>query len=446
MKLSRIPGDFVCSLSYSMVNKAGGISGITFQIYSLLWIMWLAFFAVGLLHPVPADIGLYDFASSLMPSGAAAWLPSAVPASLPALLLSFMVLVVLPYLPVHFFWIYEQRAGIKKRRLQGMQVSEALSIECNPPGSAEAGFLCAVSLRVHNPTDTDIGNVWLRWVFPGSFRCESSQYPLGTLAGGSSVNVSMPFLPLQTGKVPLGSVDLYFETGKQKYTKNDIYLGACDIKYSYLSVSANIQESLQLGSAAPLCISLANRLSIPITDMKVKCFFGKGIDPDVDSFSIACMETGCIHKMAINVIPKKAGEISLGHFYIEFRLNNNRCHAGPVGFGVRRILAPEINIRTNMPGALYKGISASIGFIVENRSDEIMCNVSLSSCFSSQIECMVPTVRIDQILPASARYVSLGIRPLTKGKADLGNLNISFEVNNTLCRKEPVMLGVHRID
>jgi hypothetical protein len=196
----------------------------------------------------------------------------------------------------------------------------------------------------------------------------------------------------------------------------------------------------------PVRISLSNRLSFPVNDVQVKCSFQNGIDPDMDSFSIACMEAGCGHSITLKVIPKAIGEISLGHFNVEFRLNGNSCHVGPVGFGVRRILAPDLHIRMNRPDTLYKGIPASIGFIVENRSDEVLSNICLSSCFSSQIECMIPMVSIDQILPACARYISLGIRPLTKGKTDLGNLNVSFEVNNILCRKEPIVLGVHRID
>jgi hypothetical protein len=189
-----------------------------------------------------------------------------------------------------------------------------------------------------------------------------------------------------------------------------------------------------------------NRLSFSVDDVQVKCSFRDDIDPDVTSFGIGNMQAGFGQALAINIIPKTIGEISVGHFSVEYRMNGNVCSAGPLGFDVRRIFAPELNVRMNTPETLYKGIPASLGFIVENRSDEPLINITLSSCFSSQIECDVPTVIIEGLLPSASRYASIAIRPMTSGKADLGNLNVSFEVNSILCRKGPLVLGVHKIN
>ncbi|WP_292464712.1 hypothetical protein [Methanolobus sp.] len=446
MKLSRISGDFICSLSYALLNKSRGKSGYLFQMYSLVWIMWLAFFAVGMLHPMSSGIGLHTLAYSLMPLSISSLLSGVIPLSVPVFVLALFVFVVLPYTPIHFFWIYENIWGISKRRLLGMQVRDAVVVGYNYPASAETGFPYAVTLHVNNPTDTDIGNVWLRWVFPDSFKCAGSQLSLGTVAGGSSGSASIPFISLHTGKNSMGTADLYFEIRGQKYTKNNLPIGLCNVICSCLFVNTSIPDALHFGEEAPLGIYLMNRLSFSLDDVQVSCSFSEGIDADVTSFNIGNMQAGSGQALAINIIPKVIGEISVGHFSVEFRMNGNVCNAGPLGFNIRRIFAPELNVRMNTPETLYKSIPASLGFIVENRSDESLTNISLSSCFSSQIECEVPTVYIEGLLPSSSRYVSIAIRPMTSGKADLGNLNVSFEVNGFLCRKEPLVLGVHKIN
>jgi hypothetical protein len=446
MKLSGIYGNLICSLSYSLLNKARGPSGYIFQMYSIVWIMWLAFFTVGMFHPLSSATGLQNLAYSLMPAAAVAMLPALIPVSVPVLFLTLLMFVIFPYMPVHAFWLHEKNSGVTKRRQKGMHVCRSMTVDCSLPESVEVGFPCIVSFRLSNPTDLDVENVWLRWVFPGQLRCDLSQMSLGALARESSGYVSMPFVPLSTGRIPIGSVDLYFEIRGQKYTKNSIPVGACNVNCSCLSVNTSVPEVLQFGKKVPVGIYLTNRLSFSIDDVQVKCSFQEGIDSDVASFSIGSMQAGSGQAVSLNMVPKIIGDISLGQFNIELRLNGNVCHAGPVGFEVCRILAPDLHVRMNRPDTLYKGIPASIGFIVENCSDEVLSSICLSSCFSSQIECMVPTVSIDHLLPASSRYISLGIRPLTKGKTDLGNLNVSFEVNNILCRKEPIVLGVHRID
>ena len=422
------------------------MSGSVFQMYSIVWIMWLAFFLVGMSHPLSFGIGLQALAYSLMPLGISSLLLEVMPLSVPVFILALFVFVILPYMPVYLFWVYERRWGISKRRFLGMQVCDAVLVDYDHPASTEAGFPCAMTLRVNNPTDTDIGNVWLRWVSPGSFKGAGSQLPLGTIAGGSSGYVSMPFIPPNTGKSSMGTADLYFEIRGQKYTKTNLPIGSCNVICSCLYVNISIPDTLQFGEEVPLGIYVMNRLSFSLDDVHVKCSFRDDIDPDVTSFSIGNMQAGSWQALAINITPKTIGEISVGHFSVEYRMNGNVCNAGPLGFDFRRILAPELNVRMNTPETLYKGIPASLGFIVENRSDEPLINISLSSCFSSQIECDVPTVLIEGLLPSASRYVSIAIRPMTRGKADLGNLNVSFEVNGILCRKEPLVLGAYKIN
>jgi len=446
MKLSHIHRGFICSLSYSLLNKARGTSGYIFQMYSIVWIMWLAFFAAGMLHPLSSATGLQNLAYSLMPAAAADMLPAIIPVSVPVLFLTLLVFVIFPYMPVHAFWIYEKTSGVTKRRQKGMHVCRSMTVDCSFPGSVEVGFPCIVSFILSNPSDLDVGNVWLRWVFPGQLRCDISQMPVGALAKGSSGYVSMTFVPLSTGRIPMGSVDLYFEIRGQKYTRNCISMGACNVNCSCLSVNTSIPEILQFGKKVSAGIYVANISSFSLHDVRVNCSFQEGIDSDVTSLNIGSIPAGSGQAVFLNVVPKIIGDISPGQLNIVLMLNDNVCHAGPVGFEVCRILAPDLHIRMNRPDTLYKGIPASIGFIAENRSDEVLSSICLSSCFSSQIECMAPIVSIDQILPGCARYISLGIRPLIKGKADLGNMNVSFEVNNILCRKEPIVLGVHRID
>lgn len=445
MRLSRIPRSFTGSLSYALLNRAGGTSGAVFQIYSLVWIMWLAFFMVAMLYQQSYSPGLQLLANSLMPSWSA--LPAdgtAVP--FPAFLFALMLFVVVPYMPVHLFWIYEERVGISNRRLRGAQVCGAAAVDCNLFGNIELGFPCTITFRVSNPSSTDMGNVWLRWAFPTAFRCDSHQVRLGTVKAGSSGYVSIPFVPLQTGSTSIGSADLYFEIRRQQYTKYNISQGICTVICSSVYVNTDVPDVLQFGEEAVLGIYLANRLSCPMDDVRVKCYFRDGIDPGPTLLNAGTLHGGSGQMLNLNIVPRIIGEFSLGHFEVQFRLGANACITGPEGFGVQRVLAPELNVRMNTPDTLYKGIPASLGFILENRSDEQLFNICLSSCFSSQIECEVPTIRIENMAPSASRYASIAIRPLTSGKADLGNLNMSFEVNGMLCRMEPLVLGIHKIN
>lgn len=445
MRLSRISRSFTGSLSYALLNRAGGTSGAVFQIYSLVWIMWLAFFLVAVVYRQSYSPVLQPLASSLMSS----W--SALPAdgtavSLPVFVLSLTLFVLVPYVPVHVFWVYEDRVGISRRRLRGAQVCEAAIVECNLSGSLELGFPCTVNFRVSNPSDIDMGNVWLRWVFPGALRCDSPQVRLGTVRAGSSGYVSIPFVPLYTGKTSLGSADLYFEIRRQQYTKYNISQGTCTVICSSIYVNTSVPEVLKFGEEAVLGIYLANRLSCSLEDVQVKCCLKDGIDPGLIILSAGTLHQGSGQVLNLSIVPKIIGEFSPGHFEVHFRLGANACIAGPEELGVQHVLAPELYVRMNTPDTLYKGIPASLGFIVENRSEEPLSNISLSSCFSSQVECEVPTICIEGLLPSSSRYASLAIRPLTSGKTDLGNLNVSFEVNGIMCRMEPIVLGVHKIN
>ncbi|WP_406662167.1 hypothetical protein V7O66_05980 [Methanolobus sp. ZRKC3] len=313
------------------------------------------------------------------------------------------------------------------------------------PIPIELGLKNPLYFEVNNPSDLGIKNVWIRVNLPDAIRCTSPHIRIGDIGPNSSGTAHIAFIPTSTSKVDFGHFDLYFELESRKYIKEKLPLGKHEIECSYLLVDSVLAAPLKFGLELPLAINLENHFPQPLTDVQVKCFFSKGIDFDTDTFKINSLASGFVQPLNINILPKSTKISKIGYFNVNFMLDDNYCHIPRVEFEKSELILPELHIRLNIPDVFYKDMPATIGIIVENRSDELLSNVCFSSCFPSFVDCQLPKTCIAEIQLGASRYAAIDLKPNVSGKVNFGNLNISFEVNGILCQKEPIDLGTYNV-
>lgn len=88
MKLGPLE-DIVKSLSHALQNKAGGRSGLFFQIYAFLWIVVSTYLIISLILSINNKFNLVYAASA-------------------------PIYIFLLYAIIYIFWTYEKKVGIEK--------------------------------------------------------------------------------------------------------------------------------------------------------------------------------------------------------------------------------------------------------------------------------------------------------------------------------------------
>ncbi|WP_094228179.1 hypothetical protein [Methanolobus psychrotolerans] len=412
--------DIAKSFSHALLNEAGGRSGLFFWSYVFLWIALTSYFIVSRLLSLHERTDLIYLASA-------------------------PIYIILLYVPIYIFWLYEKKIGIEKRRIKEIQLVDTVNAEYKFAEPVETGFNSMLFLRLNNPTEKLIENIWIRAVFPVTVRCDKPVLSLGSLEPMSSLTASLPFVPLTSGTLSMGYYDLYFEIHGHKHQKPPVFLGNIDISYSFLKVDVKIPEPLRLGHSSIITTKIENRSNVNLDKLQIKCFFHRGLSYDTAFSDTKSMAPGSDYSVIYSITPTIESKIDVGHFDILLNIGGNNCKIGPVAFGEYYVQVPNINIKINIPKTLYSEIGNSIGIYVENRSDEMIHNICFNSCFSSFVECHNPGVCIPEVQPYSSGYTSLVIKPANTGKIDLGNLNFSFEVNGALCQQEPIVLGIHGV-
>lgn len=412
--------DMVKSLSHALQNKAGGSSGLFFQIYAFLWIVVSTYLIISLILSINNKFN-------------------------PVYAASAPIYIFLLYTIIYIFWTYEKKVGIEKRRVNELQIVDSINLEYKFTEPAELGFNNMLFFRVNNPTEKIIENIWIRAVFPGTVRCDKLVLNLGDIQPMSSASSSFTFVPLLSGTVSMGYCDLYLEVNKNKHQKPPIFFGNINIAHSYIRLNTELLETLRLGYSSTISIKIENTLNVNLVNLHVKSSFTDGLKYDTALSDTKNMPPVSSYDITYQVLPIIVGTLNIGHFEILFTLGDNSCMIGPVAFGEQHIQMPDVNVKVNVPETLYSEVANTLSIYAENRSDEIISNVCFNSCFSSFIECHNTDACIPEIQPHSSAYTSLVIRPTDAGKFDLGNLNFSFEVNEILCQQDPIDLGTHEV-
>ncbi|WP_340818531.1 hypothetical protein [Methanolobus sp. WCC4] len=411
---------FLKALVYSLQNQAGGRTGLIFQFYMFFWMVMTSFFAVTRILAVTER-------------------PD------PIYLASAPVYVALLYIPIHVFWLYEKNVGIERRRVKEMELVDAVNVEYTFSKPVHLGFPNALYLRMNNPTERPVENIWMRAVLPATVRCDKPVLNLGSLEPMSSLTNSFTFTPLQAGNLSMGYYDLYFEINGHEHQKPPAFFGNTDITHSYLGMEFDVHQPLVFGHVSTISIRLKNNSNRNLNNLHIKCTFPTGINYDTAFSDTRTMTPGSSFDVTYEITPTTGDSIDLGTFDIMFNVEGNDCRIGDVSLGEYYIQTPEVDVRVNMPATLYREAGSTIGLHVDNKSDEVIENICFNSCFTSFIECPKPNVCIHGIQPHSSGYVSLVIKPLNSGNIDLGNLNFSFEVNGVVFQKEPIYLGTHKV-
>ncbi|WP_342305343.1 hypothetical protein [Methanolobus sp. ZRKC5] len=412
--------DVAKSLAHALQNKAGGRSGLFFQIYSFLWIVLSTYLIASLILSINSKLDLIYAASA-------------------------PIYIFLLYIIIYIFWTYEKRVGIESRRVKELQIVDSVNLEYKFTEPAELGFSNMLFFRVNNPTEKMIENIWIRAAFPGTIRCDKPVLNLGDIEPISSVSSSFSFIPLVAGTMSMGYCDLYLEVNNNKHQKHPIFFGNIDIVHSFFELKFEQLETLRLGQSSTISIKMKNTLNVDLINLHVKSSFPKGLKYDTAFSDTKNMAPDSSYGVTYQIMPTIAGILDIGYFEIIFTLGNNNCKIGPVAFGEQHIQIPDVNVKINVPETLYSEVGNTLNIYVENRSDETVSNVCFNSCFSSFVECQNTDACIPEIQPHSSAYTSLAIKPINAGKIDLGNLNFSFEVNEVLCQQEPIDLGTHEI-
>jgi hypothetical protein len=412
--------DITRSVTYTLQNEAGGRTGIFFQFYVFLWVMLTTFFTVTRILSVTSR-------------------PD------PIYLASAPMYILLLYVPLYVFWIYEKKVGIEKRRIGEMQIVDSVNVEYRFADSIELGFKNPLYLRVNNPSKKRIENIWLRAVFPATVLCGKPVLNLGSLDPGSSICANISFVPLIAGNLSMGYYDLYLEVDRHKHQKPPFFFENIKVNHSYLPLNVNIEEQIKFGHERKISFKMMNKSNIELTELHVKCSFTDHLNYDTAFSETKNLSPGAVFAAEYRITPTKGGEIEFGKYEIFFKLGGNNCKIEPVTFGKHFVQTPEVYVRIKMPDSLYSEVGNSIGIYMDNKSDDILKNVCFNSCFSSFIECHEPNACIDEIQPHSSGYTSLVVKPVNNGKIDFGNLNFSFEVNDIICQQEPFDLGIHKV-
>ncbi|MDY0388691.1 MAG: hypothetical protein RBT65_16525 [Methanolobus sp.] len=412
--------DMVKSLSHALQNKAGGGSGLFFQIYAFLWIVVSTYLIISLILSINNKLNLVYAASA-------------------------PIYIFLFYTIIYIFWTYEKKVGIEKRRVNELQIVDFINLEYKFTEPAELGFNNMLFFRINNPTEKIIENVWIKAVFPRTVRCDKPVLNLGDIQAMSFASSSFAFVPLLSGTVKMGYCDLYLEINKNKHQKPPIFFGNINIAHSCIRLNIELLEALRLGHGSTVSIKIENTLNVNLVNLYVKAYFSDRIKSDTVFSDTKNIVPGSSYDITYQVMPTNVGTLIIGYFEIIFTLGNNNCMIGPVDFGEQHIQMPDVNVKVNVPETLYSEVANTLSIYVENRSDEFISNVCFNSCFSSFIECYNTDACIPEIQPHSSAYASLVIKPINAGKIDLGNLNFSFEVNEILCQQDPIDLGTHEV-
>lgn len=419
MKLGPLDS-IIKAFTYSLQNCAGGKTGLIFQFYGFLWIVLTTFFTVTRILSITRRAD-------------------------PLYIASAPVFIAILYVPIHVFWMYEKNIGIERRRVKEFEMADSVTLEYKFSEPSEMGFTNLLYIRLTNPTEKRLENIWMRVVFPATILCSKPVMCLGCLEPMACTTTSFSFVPTVAGSLSMGYYELYFEIDDHEHQKPPVFFGNINVHHSYLGIDFEIDRPLKFGHNSVITVGIQNYANNSLSNLHIKCIFPKTVNYDTAFSNTTTIAPGQSCQTSFVVTPVNGEEVNLGNFEVMFDIERINCRINSIEFGTHYVQLPEIRVKVNIPDKLYTEVGNTIGIYVENKSDEVIKNVCFNSCFTSFIECHKPNVCIPQIQPYESGYASLVIKPVSTGKIDLGNLNYSFEINDKVMQKEPIDLGMHMV-
>jgi len=103
----------------------------------------------------------------------------------------------------------------------------------------------------------------------------------------------------------------------------------------------------------------------------------------------------------------------------------------------------SIKFQIDVPNPLKLDIENPIKITINNKNEIPIYNIQVQSDISTLVKCDKPTVQIKTILPNSSEYTAIFIIPKIADKINLGDLYISYDIDNCTYEKEPIAIGIY---
>lgn len=92
---------------------------------------------------------------------------------------------------------------------------------------------------------------------------------------------------------------------------------------------------------------------------------------------------------------------------------------------------------------LIIGVEKPIKITINNPTETAIFNINIQSNISTLIKCNKPTAEIKTVPPNSSEYTAIFITPRIADEIDLGDLNISYDINGNTYKKKPIAIGTY---
>ncbi len=210
-----------------------------------------------------------------------------------------------------------------------------------------------------------------------------------------------------------------------------------------IDINIDSQNPFILGVNNSFEITVNNGTEIPITNISLISNFPNSLICNETLKPIDIVPAKSSESKTLLLTPTVAEEIDLGNLAVTLEIDGYTYEKEPVKIGIFDVIPPEINIQINVPNQLKVGIENPVKITVKNQSDVLLSNVQIETNFSRLITCDETIVHTDDIPANSSEYTAIFITPRIADKIDLGNLNLSFDINETTYKKEPIAMGIY---
>lgn len=210
-----------------------------------------------------------------------------------------------------------------------------------------------------------------------------------------------------------------------------------------IEIYADSHVPLKLGVENPVKITVNNKTETTISNIHLKSNFPKSVICNETIVLIDEVSAESSESKTLLVTPKVANEINLGDLRITLEINGNPYEKEPVKIGIFDVIPPEIDIKIDVPNPLKVGIENPVKITVKNQSDVTLSNVQIETHFSRLITCEETIVHTDDIPANLSEYTAIFITPRMADKINLGDLNISYNINDNTYEKEPIAMGTY---
>jgi energy-coupling factor transporter transmembrane protein EcfT len=210
-----------------------------------------------------------------------------------------------------------------------------------------------------------------------------------------------------------------------------------------IDIKIESYNPLKLGVENPLKITVNNKSETTISNIHLITNFPKSVICNKTITLINEVPAGSSQSKNLSVTPTSTGEINLSNLAVTLEIDDFPYEKEPVEIGVYNVIPPEIDIKIDVPNPLKVGIENPVKVTVKNQSDVLLSNVQIETHFSKLIMCDESTVHTDDIPANSSEYTAIFITPRMADKINLGELDISYNINGNTYKKEPIAIGTY---